>query len=99
MKQIYSKDEFKMYQSADDGFIVHNTKKDFEDGHTHLKSFNQAKYLIDMVRWKRVPHHLSEYLLRSLIRISDDEKYQLEVLELLESKKAKDKQSHVNCRC
>lgn len=52
-----------------------------------------------MVRWKRVPHHLSEYLLRSLIRISDDEKYQLEVLELLESKKAKDKQSHVNCRC
>lgn len=98
MKQVYSKDEFKMYQSKESEFIVHNTKKPFKIGHTHLKSFDQAKYIIDMVRWKRIPKHLSEYLLISLIRISDESKYQHDVLMLLESKRKSNKQDYVNFR-
>lgn len=88
MKQVYSKDEFKMYQSADNGFIVHNTNKSFDAGHTHLKSFSQGKYIIDMVRWKKIPRHLSKYLLLSLVRIADDNDYQRNILKLLVFKNA-----------
>jgi hypothetical protein len=97
MNQVYSKDEFKMYR-ADDGYIVHNSNKDFQDGHTHLKSFEQGKFVIDMVRWKRIPHHLSLYLLKSLFRIAVDEDYKSEVMELIATKESKSRNVYRNRR-
>ena len=59
------------------GYIVHNTKKRFEEGHTHIKNFNTAKYVAYLSLYKKLPkkNHLSTYLIESVIRVSSDRKY------------------------
>ena len=86
MNNIYTKDEF-VIASMDNEFIVINKKKRFKYGHTHIRNFKTAKYLIDMVIHKRIPYHLPTYLLVSLKRLSDDEVYAHKIDLLLENKK------------
>lgn len=93
MNQIYSKRTFNVYRVAD-GYIVHNTGKEFSEGHTHLDSFKSAKYLIDLAIHKSIPHHLDRYRLMSLVRISEDAGYQMKIMELVTNKK--NKTSYVN---
>lgn len=93
--KIYSKDKYNIYL-ADTGCIVHNTRKEFEAGHTHIDSYKTAKYLIDLALHKSMPHHLSRYLLISLIRITDDAEYSGRIAALLSNKKRK--QVYVNGR-
>lgn len=93
MNQIYSKKGFIVFRVGD-GFIVHNTNKEFKEGHTHIMNYNTAKHVIDLVSHKSLPHHLSRYLLTSLVRLSDDEEYK-EKVNLLISNKRK-KQVYVN---
>lgn len=71
----------------DDAYIVHNTRHAFEDAHTHIKNLNTAKYIAQLAAYKRLPKkgHLSEYLLISLIRISDDNNYIRQLNELRDS--------------
>ena len=94
MNQIYAKQAFKVYR-ADGGYVVHNTDKKFEDGHTHLTSFKSAKYLIDLALHRSLPYHLDTYRLISLMRISIDEEYRAKIMELVSNKKRKDR--YVNC--
>lgn len=70
-------------------YIVVNREKIFKDGHTHLQSFKQAMYIVNMALSKRLPKHLSAYLLTSLIRVSDDEDYKQKIQELLDTKQDK----------
>lgn len=93
MNQIYSKKGFIVFRVGD-GFIVHNTSKAFEEGHTHIMNYNTAKHIIDLVSHKSIPHHLSRYLLTSLVRLSDDEEYRNKVNSLLYNKRKK--QVYVN---
>lgn len=76
-------------------YIAVNQDKVFKKGHTHVQSFKQAEYLINMSIHKRVPHHLSPYMLTSLIRLSNDEEYTEKISQLLEVKKDR-KQRYVN---
>ena len=74
MVKVYRRREFSIY-SGNDGFIVHNTHKEFSQGHTHITNFNTAKYLIDMSLQKQIPYRTSAYLIESLIRLSNDRQY------------------------
>ena len=65
-----------------DGYIVYNTSKMFEEGHTHISNINTAKYIINLSLYKKVPKHLSDYLLKSLIRISKDPIYVKKIEEM-----------------
>ena len=47
MNRIYKKLEYNIYQ-FDNEYIVHNTKKEFKIGHSHIKNFKTAKFLIDL---------------------------------------------------
>ena len=67
-------------------YIVVNREKIFKEGHTHLQSFKQAEYIVNMATHKRVPRHLSKYLLTSLIRVTDDDGYKSKIQELLDNK-------------
>lgn len=58
MNLIYSKNEFNIYKSNDDGYIVHNTKKKFADGHSNIRTFNQSRY-ID--KWLHIKEYLTIY--------------------------------------
>ena len=66
-----------IYSNMHNGYIVHNTKKEFHNGHTHINNFSTAKYVAYLAMYKRLPKkkHLSLYLIDSVIRISDDSAY------------------------
>ena len=94
MNQIYSKDNFVIIR-ADAEFIVINKDKQFKDGHTHIRNFKTAKYLIDMVIHKRIPYHLPMYLLVSLRRLSADDIYTQKLQRLITIKENR-KQQYIN---
>lgn len=76
MNIIYSKKNYNIYIVDRQCFIIHNTKKKFEDGHTHIKNYNTAKYLINLCIHRSIPEkHLSDYLLESIVRLSTDTEY------------------------
>lgn len=91
-KRVYESDKFvvlKVKSKGKIGYIVHNTKKPFEIGHTHLNSFGMAKVMINNVINKKNPKTNNIYLLESHIRLSDDEKYIAYIKHLIEAKKCK----------
>lgn len=98
MNQIYSKKHYNIYRVAT-GYIVHNTLKEFENGHTHLNGFDSAKYIIDLALHKSIPHHLDRYRLVSLTRITDDEEYAEKIRILLANKKSKDTYYNSRKKC
>lgn len=91
---IYRKKEF-IILTVGHEYIAINQNKVFKKGHTHLKSFKQAEYLINIALHRRIPRHLSSYMLTSLIRISNDESY-IESLQELIATKSERKQKYVN---
>lgn len=88
MVKIYKQKNFSLYSNFDNGFIIHNTYKPFEKGHTHLNNYHTARYLIKLAYHGIVPSHLSIYLIDSLIRISIDDEY-IRRLKILKEKELK----------
>ncbi len=88
--KIYERKEFMIFQ-VKEGYVVYNTKKSFQEGHTHLKHFNAAKTAIDLVINKKIPKSTQVYYLTSLIRISADDKYISKIKELMETREKKGK--------
>lgn len=86
MVRVYKKNVYVIYSNTE-GYIIHNTTKDFENGHTHLNNFKTAKFIIDLAIHKSIPHHLCTYFLVSLMRISTDEEYIEKINSLYETKK------------
>ena len=90
MVRIYKRREFNLY-SAEDGYIIHNSKGEFSQHHTHINNYHTAKYLIDLAIHKSIPcKHISSYLIESLIRISFDKNY-IENLKRLKNSKSNKK--------
>lgn len=83
---IYKKKNFKIYD-AGKGYIVHNTKLNFPDHHTHINNFHTCKYIIDLCIHKTIPHHLSDYLLVSIIRLSNDKEYINKIENMISNKR------------
>jgi hypothetical protein len=71
--------------------MVINTLKEFKHGHTHLKSFEMAQYLIRLSMTKKINGSLSPYLLTSLKRISQDEEFIQKVDDVIKEKRRKGK--------
>lgn len=88
--QVYQKQNFKIYR-AGNNYIVHNSNFPFNEKHTHLRNFEAAKKIIALAIGKRIPRDLSNYLITSLIRISDDENYGHHLNDLLEVRDSKGK--------
>ena len=75
MVRVYKKAYFNVYSEYNGEYIIHNTKKDFQDGHTHIREFGTARYLVDLALHKSVPNRHLNYFIESLIRISTDSDY------------------------
>lgn len=71
------------------GYIVYNTNKPFEKGHSHLKSFEMAKVVINNVIYEKKPKTGNIYLLESHIRLSDSDKYITYINGLIEVRKCR----------
>ena len=74
MNRVYKKRHYNLYQFGNE-YIIHNTRKDFNVGHTHINNYKTAVFLIDLSLHKSIPRHICNYFLESLCRISDDKKY------------------------
>lgn len=77
MVRVTKMKHFNIYSNMKNDYIVHNTHKDFADGHTHINNYDTAKYIAYLALYKRMPknNHLSLYLIDSVIRLSDDQCY------------------------
>lgn len=97
--KIYEKKEFMIFK-VKEGYIAYNTKKNFQEGHTHLKHFEAAKTAIDLVIKKKIPKSTDGYYLTSLIRLSEDDYYISKISELIETRKKKGKKNkYYNSKC
>lgn len=83
-RKIYQRKEYVIYQ-VKHGYIVHNTKKHFEEGHTHIHNYNKAKSIIDLAVRKKMPNTPRKWEIECLLRIVKDEKYKEELRSLLEA--------------
>lgn len=92
--QIYSKEGIVIFRAGDE-FIVHNTHKKFEEGHTHLKNFKASKAAINHVIRGTIPR-CGKYYLESLKRLSTDENYRRRIDEIMQAKETKSKQKYIN---
>jgi len=89
-RQVYQEGKFKVYRAGND-FIVHNSRYMFENSHTHVRTLNTAKKIIFYSSHKIIPRTFSEYLLISLIRVTDDEKFIEDIQSLIEVRRQKGK--------
>lgn len=76
MDQIARFKYINIYTDHNGHFIVHNMRKQFHDGHTHINNYQAAKYVAYLASYKKLPKkHISNYLIESIIRLSTDEEY------------------------
>ena len=97
MTTIYRKCNFKIY-SVKDGYIVHNTRLDFNRHHTHINNYKTCKFIIDLCVHKTIPRHLSDYLLVSIIRITDDKIYKDKINSILDNSNKKKNKKYNNSK-
>ena len=96
-EKIYERKEY-IILKVKRGYIVYNTKKEFEHGHTHLQSFEMSKTIIDNSIKKKRPKTNNIYLIESHIRVTNDSKYKQVLEELIEAKKNKTKDNKYHNR-
>ena len=70
-RKIFQRKEYSIYRYSD-GFVVHNTNKKFENGHTHVNNFYKAKILVIMAIKREIDDKLSKRDIESLIRLTND---------------------------
>ena len=93
MVRIYKRREFNLY-SAEDGYIIHNSKGEFSQHHTHINNYHTAKYLIDLAIHKSIPcKHISSYLIElftASYSLNDDENKIIQDINLILKTKTAD---------
>ena len=100
-QKVYEKQNYiilKVKSGKKIGYIAYNTRKEWEEGHTHLESFNMAKTIIDNVIKHKKPKTKNLFLLQSHIRLTDNPSYVKFINELIDAKKNRRKTSYRNER-
>ena len=95
MHKVYDYKEFIIFDGSDHYVLVNKSKK-FQDGHTHLKNYKTALWLVKLSTHHLVPNDIPLYLLESLIRINSDEEYLYKLRCLQEAKLSKSKVYYYN---
>jgi hypothetical protein len=88
--QIYEHNGFVIFPCGD-SYIVYNTAKQFSKGHSHLRGFKPCKDAIFFVTYRKIPKRTNFYYLRTLQRLSVDEKYIQDIEGLIKTRKNKGK--------
>ena len=82
-KKIFQRKEYSIYK-AKDGYIIHNTNGDFRKHHTHVRSFNKAKSIVDLCIRKKIPNTPRKWEIESLMRLTRNNAYYNKLRDLLE---------------
>ena len=87
-RKIFQRKEYSIYQ-AGDGYVVHNTNKRFENGHTHVSNFYKAKILVILAIKRQIDDKLTKHDIESLIRLTNDNRYRNQLINKLEENRSK----------
>ena len=76
MRHIASIKNYKIYgYKNSNSFIIHNTDKKYEDGHTHITGkIELCYYIIRLSIKKKLPRY-NTYIIESMKRLSNDEDF------------------------
>ena len=83
-RKIFQRKEYSIYK-VKDGFVIHNTNKKFENGHTHIRTFSKAKSIVDLCVRKKLPNKPCRWEIQSLIRVTDNQTYKNKLMLLLQT--------------
>lgn len=81
-RRIFQRKEYSIYKVSD-GYIVHNTNKEFRIGHTHVRSFSKAKSIVDLCVRKKLPNTLRKWEIESLMRVTNNNTYRNKLRDML----------------
>lgn len=82
MSSIVYKNKEYIIVKEQDNYIIINTKKDFNQGHTHIKNYNIAKTIVRLCKNSKMPKSKNKYIVNSIIRISNDNEYTKKLKEI-----------------
>lgn len=89
---ILSRSHFKILKINNNNFIVQNTDREFQNGHTHVYSYSIAKFIIRCCMRGEIPYgrrlNKDKRTIESIIRVCDD-KYKNKFSIILEKIKEK----------
>ena len=95
MQKVYTKKYMYIFKNEyKEEYVVYNSKKQWEDGHTHIHTYKQALYLVNCILNNKIPKKTNKYFLVSLLRLAKDKKYKEQLQQILDGKEAK--QAYVN---
>lgn len=97
LEKVYENGSYVVFV-VDNGYILYNTEKEFINGHTHLKSLNMAKAIINNCMFKKKPKDSNMYILSSHIRVSNDKAYIEYIESLMAVKKSKCNGNYCNSK-
>lgn len=83
-RRIFQRKEYSIYK-VKRGYIVHNTNKEFRIGHTHVRSFNKAKSIVDLAIRKKLPNTPRRWEIESLIRVTNNNTYRNKLRDLYQT--------------
>lgn len=83
-RRIFQRKEYSIYKVSD-GYIVHNTNKEFRIGHTHVRSFKKAKSIVDLCVRKKLPNTLRKWEIESLMRVTNNNTYRNKLRNLYQT--------------
>ncbi len=81
MTKLYEDKTFSIFHTHDGYLLQNHTLEGF--AHTHLKNYGTALKLIELSKKKKVPLNLPRYLVISLYRVNDDERYLTRIEQVL----------------
>ena len=85
MKKVFAKKYMVVFEREEhDEFIVCNTRKEWEDGHTHTHTYKQALYMVDCILNNKIPKKVNKYFLVSLQRLATSKKYREQIQRRLD---------------
>lgn len=80
-KYIYRYDQFVIKKTKEDGYVVVNLNASY-DCHSHVKSIQAGKALCKLAAKRKVPRNRDLYFIESLIRLSNNRKFLIELKQL-----------------
>ena len=91
-KHLFSKKGYHVcYSKANKNpYLVYNEYKPFNEGHTHVHTYEQACLIVDYAIARKIPKECNDYLLVSLLRITKDTKFKRMLQGALESTEYKE---------
>lgn len=87
-KVVYHRKKYIIVQKSSSDFIIVNTEKNFDKGHTHVKGYNYARLIVNIMIDERIKYNKHIRLLdnkhfrQSIKRLSMDDKIANKILRL-----------------